>query len=556
MRLRFLLCFVFPACAASALLAAGPAPQGVLRVAVLDAGSGQPLPCRLTLVDQQGRLVETGAAPGPGFAVRPGVVYSVTGRAELRPPAGRYTLYAGRGMEYSLASQPVIAGPESRSITLKLRRQVDTAGYVSCDTHIHTLTHSGHGDSSLEERMATIAGEGIELAIATDHNHHTDYRPAQAAAGASGFFTSVTGNEVTTPAGHFNAFPIRPGSPIPPYRSTGWKELLAGIRATPGVRVVVLNHPSNDHGGFIPTDPLRFHSESGESLDGRDWDIDGIEVLTSAAIQSDWMKPFRDWFALLNHGRAVTGIGSSDTHDVDRFILGQGRSYVAAPESSPEEIDVEAAASSIRAGRVLVSMGLFTELWVAGRPAGASASAREEKLKVRIRVQAPSWIQADRVELYLNGEIRHTVPVTPSSRAVKLDTTLLIPRPRHDVWAVAVASGPGIREAYWPGPRPYQPARAGWDPRVVGATNPVRLDVDGSGFTSAAGYAHRLVERHAGRPDELLAELAEYDASVSVQVASLLRIHGRSLPVAAVDRAAPHVRQAMTAYRRLLPPSR
>ena len=59
--------------------------------------------------------------------------------------------------------------------------------------------------------MLRIASEGIELAVATDHNHHTDYRPSAKALGVEEHFTPVLGNEVTTAIGHFNIFPIHPG---------------------------------------------------------------------------------------------------------------------------------------------------------------------------------------------------------------------------------------------------------------------------------------------------------------------------------------------------------
>ena len=42
---------------------------------------------------------------------------------------------------------------------LAMRREVSMPGYVSSDTHIHTCTHSRHGDATVAERMATIAGE-------------------------------------------------------------------------------------------------------------------------------------------------------------------------------------------------------------------------------------------------------------------------------------------------------------------------------------------------------------------------------------------------------------
>jgi hypothetical protein len=136
---------------------------------------------------------------------------------------------------------------KQQSVQLGIRREVPTPGLISSDTHIHTLTFSKHGDATLEERMLTIAGEGIELPIATDHNAHADYLEPAVTAGVQSFFTPIMGNEVTGKVGHFNAFPIQPGSPVADFAAEDWPQLIRGMRATPGVKVVTLNHPRDEH---------------------------------------------------------------------------------------------------------------------------------------------------------------------------------------------------------------------------------------------------------------------------------------------------------------------
>jgi len=530
-----------------------------VRVQVSDAGTGQPLPCRLTLLDERGGMAQITPVQQPGLAIRPGVVYTGTGEASFTLPKGRYTLYATRGLEYGLGTRAFKAGDGTTDLRLSLPREVDTRGYIASDTHIHTLTFSGHGDARMEERMATIAGEGIELAIATDHNHHTDYAPVARATGTDGHFTPVIGNEVTTKVGHFNAFPIRPGSRVANDKLTDWSALFTEIRATPGVRVVTLNHPADDHNGFTPDDPSRFHPGSGEALDGAPWSFDGIEVVTSAALQSDWTRTYRDWFALLNRGRRIVGIGSSDTHDVDRFILGQARTYIASHAERPDRIDVNEACDSILAGKVLVSMGLLTEAWVDGKyGVGDFAPAATGPLKLRVRVQGPRWVAADRLEVYANGEKIVDQPIAPKKGSVvKAEVSLTLPRPRQDQWLVAIATGPGVREPYWPISRPYQPNRADWDPRLIGSTSPIRIDGDGDGrYSSPADYAARVVEANAADPRKLIAALAPYDAATSSQAASLCRWKGMDLAVApfrgAIEGAPPQVRHGFVAYRNLL----
>ena len=528
--------------------------RGRVAVRVLDRATGEAMACRLTIVDAQGRLAAIAADKAAWIAVRPGVIYTATGEAQFTLPPGTYTLHANRGLEYSLVKRALVVAREPVRIEIVLEREVDTTGYISCDPHIHTLTYSRHGDSTVEERMVTIAGEGIELAIATEHNHHADYAPFQGATRTTGHFTSVVGNEVTTPAGHVNAFPVLPASPVPEFRSTDWKVMLASVRNSPGVKVVMLNHPSNDHSNFIPTDPSRFHPVTGESRDGRDWDFDAIETVTSAAMQSDWIKPYRDWFLLLNRGRRMTSMGSSDTHDVNRFILGQGRTYVASRAATAREIDVDEACRSIRDGRTLVSLGLLAEAWVGDRGVGDTVDVRGGPIAVRVRVQAPRWIEADRVEIYLNGELAATQPiVSPKNSSVKFDGRIELPPIAHDAWLVVIASGPGIREHYWPTPRPNKPLRADWEPRVLGSTNPIWLEADGdSRFSSAFAYARRLVTAHGQDPMALVQALNKLDSAASAQAVSILTQESVDMnsPLwrRALGGAEPHVRHAHAAF--------
>ena len=78
--------------------------QASVDVSVVDADSSKAIPCRLTIVDARGAMMPLGNESENGVAVRPGVVYTATGRASLRLPAGKYTLYAGRGFEWGIDS--------------------------------------------------------------------------------------------------------------------------------------------------------------------------------------------------------------------------------------------------------------------------------------------------------------------------------------------------------------------------------------------------------------------------------------------------------------------
>jgi hypothetical protein len=514
-----------------------------------------PTPCRITILNARGALATTGASSTDRLAVRPGVVYAADGIAKFGLPAGEYTIHAGRGFEYGIDTVRVSLKPgDSVRKELTIRREVDTKGWVASDTHIHTLTHSGHGDSTDVERAITLAGEGIELPIATDHNKQIDYQTAATKAGVRKYFTPVVGNEVTTEVGHFNVFPLPAGGPVPNYKVKDWKGVAAALGKPAGRRAVILNHPRDVHLKFRPFGPERHIGLTGESLDGWELPANAMEVVNSGAHQTDMMLPVRDWFGMLNRGHYLTPVGSSDSHDVSRYIVGQGRTYIRCKDDNPGAIDVEEAIKSFTEGRVTVSCGLFVEIKVNEKFGPGDVAEAASEVSVTVRVFGPSWAKADRVELYANGvRIREASIKDDGKAGVKWAQTWRLPKPKHDVHLVAVASGPGMEELFWPLSKPYQPASPVVKKRVIGVTGAVWIDADGDGKrTSAHDYARKVLADANGDWKKAIPALSGYDEAVASQAASLLRAAGVSPSDkevrAAAKAAGEHVLRGFDAY--------
>ena len=128
--------------------------------------------------------------------------------------------------------------------------------------------------------------------------------------------------------------------------------------------------------------------------------------------------------------------------------------------------------------------------------------------------------------------------LAPVRGVTKARVAFRLPRFRHDVHLVAIASGPGVTAPFWETPRPYQPSSKVFTPRVLGATNPVWLDADGDGkFTPARAYAEQLVKRHGTAAAKLFPALADYDEAVAAQAASLCHAAGKDLRSAEYQRA-------------------
>jgi hypothetical protein len=185
---------------------------------------------------------------------------------------------------------------------------------------------------------------------------------------------------------------------------------------------------------------------------------------------------------------------------------------------------------------------------------GDLATKLGKDLRVRVQVLAPSWISANRVELFANGVSIRTNTISPSdakSRGVKAVVEWTIPRPAHDVHFVAIATGPGVSAPFWATPKPYQPTSPGWTNRVVAVTNPIWIDADDDGqFTSARGYAKQLVQQSNRNEMQLLRVLANYDEAVAAQAASLCSEAGIRLGSSdsLLRSAAPHVQRGFAAY--------
>ena len=532
--------------------------EAALDVAVTDADHRRPMPCRITVVDDRGGLAALAVRPDAHVAVRPGVVYTADGRATLRLRRGKYTVYATRGFEYGLAQRAVVVTEaETRALSLELQRQVDTRGLVACDTHVHTRELSGHGDASLDERLITLAGEGIELPVATEHNRLADYTQVARRLGLGGRLTPVIGDEVTTRRGHFNAFPFGRDETPPDASLEDWPKLLRAIRAGDESRVTVLNHPRDEHAGFRPFGPANFNAESGDLRPGVGFDA--VELINSGAMQSDPFQPVRDWFALWNQGQRVSGVGASDSHDVARYLVGQGRTYVACDDSDPGQVDIGAACRSLREGRGAVSLGLLARLTVDDKYGpGDLATGIGGNLRIIGAVHGPSWTRADRLELFANGlKVREFAIADGAAAGEKGRVEWSLARPRHDIALVLVASGPGETGPYWPIPRPYQPTSTRWAPRVLSVTNPIRIDADGDGGWSSPRYYAQLAIEFAGtEPSALFRFLERFDEAVATQAAALCHPTGgveRDPGFArALESAPPVVRRGFAAYERAL----
>jgi len=183
----------------------------------------------------------------------------VLGKGVLTLRPGHYTLYFSRGFEYDIQTVEVDAKAGDIGLAgATLTRVVDTTGWISVDPHLHGLD-SIDSNEELDNRLLSIAGEGLEVPIATDHNYITDYAPYIERLGLQRWVKSFIGIEFTTlEVGHFNAFPLARDLTPTTHGSFSWfgrppQELFDELHARgaygPDNTLIVQNHPRDQMQG-------------------------------------------------------------------------------------------------------------------------------------------------------------------------------------------------------------------------------------------------------------------------------------------------------------------
>jgi hypothetical protein len=362
-------------------------------------------------------------------------------------PPGRYHVTVTRGFEYSMRESDVsVVARKTTSVEAELERVVDTRGWISADLHVHALP-SPDAPIRLSDRVRALAAAGVEVAVATDHNAITDYGPAIHERGLDRWLVSIPGDEVTTRGvslGHFNVFPLSPGTPPIPFDHVAPATIVSAARAAPpaGDKVVQLNHPRMGSIGYFEL--ARFDRRDVEGWHVRspliETGFDAIEVYNGDdyAKADNIERVMRDWYALLNAGVRITATGNSDSHKLTYHECGVPRNLVRVGEDDPAQFDAARFVDAVRGGRVIVSSGPVARLEVGGRGIGESAPPGDQE--IHIIVDAPPWVDVSLVEIVRRGVPLH-VWTGPFARGVRrLDARLTATLNKGD-WVIAVARG-------------------------------------------------------------------------------------------------------------------
>ncbi|MEB2312921.1 MAG: CehA/McbA family metallohydrolase [Polyangiaceae bacterium] len=410
---------------------------GTLEVTVRDE-AGKPLAAKLSLAGLAGtRTPDFGSDGGTDGAGR--FVWSGTGRFARALPPGRYSVMATAGIERDAARWTVdIAAGAVARVEGTLPRVIETPGWISGDLHLHQAA-SVDADIAHAARVLSVAAEGVELAVATDHFTVTDLAPTVRALECKGELAShvltLRGTELSPVGrrfGHFGYFPLEPGARIG-FTDTTPKRMFAEARAANPRGLLTANHPRMADLGyfhFYKLDPATGRVPASSS-DEYDPSFDAIEIFNGLDQVSvpRIRKVLFDWLHLLGQGRRYTATGNSDSHKLFFLDPGVPRNLIrwgdAASDADDVNADPAAVVAAIRAGRVTVTSGPIIDLEAGGAGPGEAISGRGPRVPVHLRIRAAPWIDVSEVEVLLGGEGRRVrfFAVPPSREVVRLDTT-------------------------------------------------------------------------------------------------------------------------------------
>jgi hypothetical protein len=501
---------------------------GKLRVAVREVpkladpwSSGRAIPAKIAILD-----AATRAPASDPRSVKDGAL-------DLPLAPGKYVIVASRGPEYSLAEAAVEIRPgETATENLSLARVVDTRGYIGCDLHQHSARSDDAG-VSMADRVVSNVVEGVECAVASEHNAVVDFMPVVRELGLTREVVVISGNEVSSdssrvPFGHVNVFPLTvdPADPrggATPVRDRTAKEVFDDLHALPGERVIQVNHPRAGSNGYF--DLLKFDPATGLGTEpGYDARFDAIEVWSGRYIAGR-SRVLEDLWALLRASRPVTPTGNTDTHGLTGYEAGYPRTFVRVASDDPASLDMGGLVEGLRKRRdVVVTNGPFVLARVGSVSQGGLVSAREEgeqiqiqkqksqpqksqsqsqsqKLRARadlvVRVERAPWVDASELVIWVGGEAGPPIPLAGLKKTDlggivdEITIPLLFGKGPAPTKASKNAKDPApIRiaadtflVAVVRGTRPLTPVLSG-DPTEIAPfamTSPLWIDADGDG---------------------------------------------------------------------------
>jgi hypothetical protein len=395
----------------------------------------------------------------------------VSPRFTLQLPEGRYEMEIQRGPEY----EPEHRAFEVRdgtvpSLDIPMKRWIHMAerGWYSGDTHTHFLSpHSARLEAEGEDLNV------INVLLSSGGNYFSniaDFTGGPDPVSDPNTIVYVTEETRHDFLGHTVLLNLR--ELIYPF---GWGEPNTGVHGG-------YDHPTMAHqadrahaqGGIVAWAHMPF--PNGElPIDAALGKIDAVEAVvfgnplrehTAWNARAEWtplpVSPLRLWYALLNTGSDLPGLGATDKM-WNSQVPGSVRTYVKVDGALTYQRWVD----GIKAGRTFISSNAMIDFSLDAALPGTTLE-RSKGTTLPFRATMDSRLPLERVEILVNGEVVATRENSEKLRHWSFEGTLELDA---NSWVAA--------RAYSSHELPYQHHLTGTPSIVFAHSSPVYLKIDG-----------------------------------------------------------------------------
>ncbi|MEM4284546.1 MAG: CehA/McbA family metallohydrolase [Candidatus Caldarchaeum sp.] len=268
------------------------------------------------------------------------------GLARLTLPQERYTLIVDHGAGFTtkpFAQEITVQAGKTLEVTAALQRAFSPAkewGYYSADLHTHSNA-SLDGHTPIEQLVLVQLAADLDLVFISDHETIAGHELFAKTAQARGV-PAILSEEITTPLGHWNAYPLTCAVTYAPGKAP--KDYFAQARAC-GAQIIQANHPGSTSDGYFML----------LGIEAFDYGFDAVEIFNGEFDQGD-ARAIEQLFKFWNEGRRYVAVGNSDDHDWMDFRFeryGRPRTFVRVEG----QLTTEKWIAALKAGRAFATYG-------------------------------------------------------------------------------------------------------------------------------------------------------------------------------------------------------